>query len=575
MRRSRYLLKTIKEIPKEAVVASHILLTRAGMIRQHASGIYSFLPLGLRSIQKIERIIREELDRAGCQEVLMPVVQPSELWVESGRWNLYGDLLMRMKDRKGNMCCLGPTHEEVITDIVRREVQSYKDLPLNLYQIQTKFRDELRPRFGLMRGREFIMKDAYSFDVNDEGANDAYWNMHEAYKRIFERCGLGFRPVEADSGEIGGNFSHEFHVLAQSGEDEILSCSECEYAANVERAEVLSDPPYQPEVSIDEPKLVETPGVKSIEALGEFLKVSPETCIKTLAYVADDEVVGACIMGHHSLNEIALKNATGATNLELLTDDVTFEKYGLVPGYLGPVNWPSSLKLFVDQEVMAMAQAVTGANAVDQHMTGVVPAMHIDQADVRTLRAAQDGDLCPRCKKGRLKSYRGIEVGHIFKLGTKYSKAMKATFLDEQGRDTPIIMGCYGIGVGRTMAAAIEQNHDDNGISWPASIAPFHVMMLNLDPGDDAVNNACNSLYDALWKKRIEVLMDDSKQRPGFKFKDADLIGLPVQITLGARALREEKVEVKIRKTGEKLSMGLDEVVSWVEQTLTDMGWEA
>lgn len=574
MRRSRYLLKTIKETPKEAVVASHILMTRAGMIRQHASGIYSFLPFGLRSIQKIERIIRQELDKAGCQEVLMPVVQPSELWIESGRWHLYGDMLMRMKDRKGNMCCLGPTHEEVITDIVRREVQSYKDLPLNLYQIQTKFRDELRPRFGLMRGREFIMKDAYSFDVDDEGANASYWAMHEAYRAIFERCGLEFRPVEADSGEIGGNFSHEFHVLAQSGEDEILSCSECDYAANVERAEVLRSAVYNPPADVATPEKVSTPSVKSIESLSEFLKVPAEICIKTLAYQADEEVVGACILGHRTLNEIALKNATGAMHLELLTDEKIFAKYGLTPGFLGPIGWPENVKLFVDPEVMALEQAVTGANQVDFHLKGVVPALHIASQEITTLRTAQDGDLCPRCQKGHMRSFRGIEVGHIFKLGTKYSKAMNASFLDEQGRDQAIVMGCYGIGVGRTMAAAIEQNHDDDGISWPVQIAPFHVMLLNLDPKDEHTTEVAESLYKSLWKKGIEVLLDDTSQRPGFKFKDADLLGLPVQITLGSRTLREGNIEVKIRKTGTKETVLLAEAENWVVNKLTEMGWQ-
>ena len=576
MRRSRYLLKTLKETPKEAVVASHILMIRTGMIRQHASGIYSYLPLALRALKKVETIIREELDRAGCQELLMPVVQPSELWVESGRWDLYGDLLLRMKDRKHTDYCLGPTHEEVITDIVRREVRSYKDLPLNLYQIQTKFRDELRPRFGLMRGREFTMKDAYSFDADDEGANASYWNMHEAYRNIFERCGLEFRPVEADSGEIGGNFSHEFHVLAQSGEDEILSCDTCEYAANVERAEVTPLKPFEvggQEVS--QPKEVHTPKVKSIEALVKFLGIKPEQCIKTLAYLADDEVVGACILGHHTLNEIALKKATGATHLEMLTDAQVFERHGLIPGFLGPLDWPSDLKLFVDHDVLAIADGVTGANKADTHLTGVVPVAHLKKPILKTLRAAQEGDPCPRCEKGTLASFRGIEVGHIFKLGTKYSEAMNATYLDEAGKENPIVMGCYGIGVGRTMAAALEQNHDEYGVMWPVQIAPFHVMLLNLDPNDEKTAKAAEDLYAALRAKGIEVLMDDLNQRPGFKFKDADLIGLPLQLTVGARSLRDEKVEMKIRKTGEKKSVDLADAVTQAELALKSLGWQA
>jgi len=576
MRRSRYLLKTLKETPKEAVVASHILMIRTGMIRQHASGIYSYLPLALRSLKKVEQIIREELDRAGCQELLMPVVQPSELWVESGRWDLYGDLLLRMKDRKHSDYCLGPTHEEVITDIVRREVRSYKDLPLNLYQIQTKFRDELRPRFGLMRGREFTMKDAYSFDIDDEGANASYWAMHEAYRKIFERCGLEFRPVEADSGEIGGNFSHEFHVLAKSGEDEILSCDQCEYAANVERAEVVAQKPFEPgSEAVPAPKEVSTPKVKSIEALTRFLEVKPEQCIKTLAYLADDQVVGACILGHHTLNEIALKNATGAAHLELLTDEDTFARLGLVPGYLGPLDWPKNLKLFVDPGVMSVTSGVVGANKIDTHLTGVVPAVHFENPVLKTVRAAREGDRCPRCEQGRLSSFRGIEVGHIFKLGTKYSEAMSATYLDEGGKENPIVMGCYGIGVGRTLAAAIEQNHDAQGVMWPVQIAPYHVMLLNLDPGDENTTQAAENLYTMLQGMGVEVLMDDLNQRPGFKFKDADLIGLPLQLTVGARSLREGKVELKIRKSGEKTSVEITDAVTQVELALKNLGWQA
>ncbi|MDJ0837957.1 MAG: proline--tRNA ligase [Acidobacteriota bacterium] len=574
MRRSRFMINTQKETPKEAVVISHILMLRTCMIKQLTSGIYSYMPLALRSLRKIETIIREELDAAGCQELLMPMVQPADLWIESDRWSRYDDLLCRFKDRKGHDYCLGPTHEEVVTDIVRQEVRSYKDLPVNFYQIQTKFRDEIRPRFGLMRGREFIMKDAYSFDVDQEASAESYWAMHKAYSNIFARCGLEYRPVEADSGDIGGNFSHEFHVLAGSGEDLILSCNNCEYAANAERCELTEPAAYAPEGDVPAPVEVETPGKKTIEDLSAFLKVSPERCIKTLLFRADDDLVGAVLPGDRELNEVVIKNDRSAVVFEMVTDEATFQKAGLTPGFLGPVGWPEDIDLYVDQRVLAMDNAVAGANRVDVHFTGVVPATHFPKnINVTQLSVARTGDTCPRCDGGTFKEYRGIEVGHIFMLGCKYSEAMKATFLDADGKEQPMVMGCYGIGVGRTMAAAIEQNYDDNGIIWPVQIAPFHVMLLNLDIKDDQVNGAVESIYTGLRAAGVEVLVDDTAARPGPKFKDADLIGLPLQVTVGSRGLKGGQIELKERRTGEKKSIPLASAVDEVVSALKNMGW--
>ncbi len=573
MKRSRFLLNTLKETPKEAVVASHILLARAGMIKQVASGIYTYMPLATRVLHKIETIIREELDAAGCQELLMPVVQPAELWVESGRWQEYGKELLRLKDRKDNDYCLGPTHEEIITDVVRREVRSYKDLPLNLYQIQTKFRDEIRPRFGLMRGREFLMKDAYSFDVDTEAATASYWDMHRAYSRIFSRCKLEFRPVEADSGAIGGDYNHEFQVLARSGEDLVLSCGNCDYAANAERCEIKEAPAYEPAGAVADPRVVDTPGKKTIEEVAGFLGVAPEACVKTLLYQADGRLIAAMIPGHRELNEVALKRAAGAVSLEIAVDPALFANRGLHPGFLGPIDFPEDIPLYVDAAVMAAPETVAGANQPEKHLVGVVPAAHVKPTATATLRQAVEGDGCPRCGKGRFKAFRGIEVGHIFRLGTKYSESMNAVYLDQNGKERPIVMGCYGIGVGRTMAAAIEQNHDEDGIIWPVSIAPFHVMLLNLDVKDEQVLGAVDGLYAGLRAKGVETLVDDTPQRPGFKFKDADLIGLPVQATVGARSLKNGVVEIKIRRSGEKRAVPLGAAVDEIVAELQKLGW--
>lgn len=577
MRRSQYLLHTVKENPKEAVVISHILMVRTGMIKQLASGIYNYLPLGLRVLRKVEQIVREELNRAGCQELLMPFVQPAELWEESGRWQAYGKELLRIKDRKNNDYCLGPTHEEVITDIVRHQVRSYKELPLNIYQIQTKFRDEIRPRFGLMRGREFLMKDGYSFDADDAAADETYWRMHEAYTAIFTRCGLEFRAVEADSGAIGGNVNHEFHVLAHSGEDEILSSTACDYAANVERAEVRPAPVADvSSIEVNEPVEVATPNRKSIEEVAEFLDVDPSTCLKMLVYQNEEgKVYAALIQGHRKLNEVRFRKLAGETELFPVEDPAIFAKHGLVPGYMGPLGWPKDVPLFVDQDVFSVTHAVVGANKEGYHLTGVVPGVHLKGLPVDQLRQAEAGDACPRSEDGVLQSHRGIEVGHIFKLGTKYSESMQATFLDQQGKEIPMVMGCYGIGVSRVAAAAIEQNHDNDGIIWPVQIAPFQVNLLNLDVKDEAVTAKVEELYKALQDRRIEVLLDDLPQRPGFKFKDADLIGIPLHLVVGARSLQKGVVELKDRRVGEKVAVAVDEVVDTVLERLQAMGWQS
>lgn len=574
MKRSQFLSNTLKETPKEAVVTSHILMLRACMIKQLTAGIYSYLPLALRSLRKIENIIREELDAVGCQELLMPVVQPGEIWEESKRWQEYGKELLRFTDRKDNDYCLGPTHEEVITDIVRREYRSYKELPVTFYQIQTKFRDEIRPRFGLMRGREFMMKDAYSFDVDAAGCDKSYWVMYEAYKRIFQRCGLTFRPVEADSGAIGGDYTHEFHVLAQSGEDLILSCNQCEYAANSERCE-LRNPNAMDTRGAHDGEVVNTPGVKSIQALCEFMNVAPHETVKTMLYLADGHPVGAMIPGDRELNEVSLKNAVGAVELTLATDPERFTKQGLTPGFLGPVNWPKDVPLYADPMVTAMTSAVVGGGKPDVHLRDVRPAKYVKADQIVQLRAPQAGDACARCESGNLETFRGIEVGQVFKLGTKYSETMGATFLDGEGKEQVMVMGCYGIGVSRTMAAALEQNHDKDGIIWPVQIAPFHVMLLNLDIENETVNQAVASLYGELWARGIETLVDDTANRPGPKFKDADLLGMPLQVVVGSRGLANGNVEIKDRRQGEKRNVPLAAAVDEILSALKSMGWES
>ena len=555
MRYSQYLLPTLKETPGDAEVLSHQLMLRAGMIRKVAAGIYNYLPMGLRVVRKVEEIVREEMNRAGAIELLMPSVVPADLWQKSGRWEQYGKELLRIQDRKETDFCFGPTHEEVVTEIVRGTINSYRQLPINLYQIQTKFRDEIRPRFGLMRGREFIMKDAYSFDLDDAGADLSYEKMYQAYRRIFERCGLKFRAVEADSGTIGGAFSHEFMVLAESGEDAIVSCDSCEYAANVEKAELRAPvgeapPPTQPLGK------VATPNLKSIEDVAKFLKEEPRTMVKTLVLQTDqDEVVAVLLRGDHKLNEIKLCNYLDCNHLQLADEALVRKVTGAPTGFSGPIGL--TCRVLADQDLAVMSDFGLGANEENFHLTGANYGRDFTVEAFVDLREAEAGDACPRCE-GRLESWRGIEVGHVFKLGTKYSEAMQASVLDDQGQERTLVMGCYGIGMGRTAAAAIEQNNDDFGIIWPISIAPFQVIVTILNPNDQAVLEAGESIYEQLLEQGIEVLLDDRDERPGSKFKDADLLGIPFRVNVGSRGLKEQSYELQERRSGERTMLPMD-----------------
>lgn len=554
MRYSQYLLNTVKETPADAEIISHQLMVRTNMIKKVAAGIYSYLPFGLRAVRKVEEIVRQEMNRAGAIELHMPMVTPAELWEESGRWQQYGKELLRLKDRKETDFCLGPTHEEVVTDIVRREVKSYKQLPLNLYQIQTKFRDEIRPRFGLMRGREFIMKDAYSFDLDDAGADLAYDKMYQAYRRIFERCGLKFRAVEADSGNIGGSFSHEFMVLADSGEDAIVSCDSCEYAANVEKAELRFKETDAPKASAELSE-VATPGKSSIEDVAAYLKVDKKKLIKCLVVSSDQGDILVLLRGDRELNEIKLKGFLNADWVEMAQEETVLRITGGPSGFSGPVGL-SDVRIIADQEVRSLSDSVVGANRADVHLMGANLGRDFEVNTFADLRQAEAGDGCPRCD-GSLEVWRGVEVGHVFKLGTKYSESLQATVLDEQGKERPLVMGCYGIGVGRTVAASIEQNHDENGIIWPLPIAPFHVLVTLVNPKEAEVVKVGEGLYEQLQLAGIEVLFDDRDERPGSKFKDADLIGIPLRVTVGSRGLKEEAVELQLRRTGERTMLPL------------------
>ncbi len=562
MKLSSMFLHTLKEDPRDAEVISHKLMLRASMIKKLASGIYSYLPYGLKALRKVEKVIREEMNTAGAQEVLMPAVQPSEVWKESGRWNVYGKELLRFQDRKGGEFALGPTHEEVITSIVRDEVHSYRDLPVNLYQIQTKFRDEIRPRFGVMRSREFIMKDAYSFDIDDQGAEKSYEAMYKAYERIFSRCGLKFKPVEADTGPIGGNFSHEFMVLASTGEDIILSCAKCSYAANLEKAEIARPASLDLRPSpAGSPEKVHTPGVRTVEEVCGFLGVTPKDLVKTLIYTTDKGIVAALVRGDHEVNEAKLKRAAGCETLEL-ADEATIEKYTKAPrGFAGPVGL--SIKKIADFALLESGSSVTGANEEDYHLRNVWLSRDAQINLIADIRNAQEGDTCPRCEEGTLGAIRGIEVGHIFKLGTKYSKAMNACYLDVNGDLKPIIMGCYGIGVSRVLAAAIEQYADENGVVFPVPIAPYPVVVLPVSITDEKVMSEALRIYDELNRRGIDTLMDDRDARPGVKFMDADLIGVPYRITVGARGLKEGIVEVKERSSGTVEKVPLQEVIDY------------
>ena len=555
MRYSQMLIPTTKETPAEAEVVSHQLLLRGGFIRKLTSGLYTYLPLGLAAMQKVAAIVREEMNRAGAQELLMPMVQPADLWQESGRWQKYGPELLRFKDRHDRDYCLGPTHEEVITDIARREIHSYRQLPMNLYQVQTKFRDEIRPRFGLMRGREFVMKDAYSFDVSDQAAEESYRRMYDAYTRIFKRCGLEFRPVEADSGSIGGSFSHEFMVLADTGEDTLVICTSCDYAANVEKARVVLPETSPQDTELQECAQVETPGMKKVDRVAEFLGVTPKEIIKTMIFLADGEPVAVLVRGDRQVQSVKLKNMLGAADVEPAEDDQVWKLCKLPVGYIGPVD--ISIRLVADQEVMRMTNAVCGANEKGHHLTGVNPGRDFNPEQVGDLREITVEDRCPVCG-GALELTEGIEVGHIFKLGTSYSEALNATFQDSDGKDKTLVMGCYGIGVSRVVAAAIEQNHDKNGIIFPLPLAPFQVIVLNLGMKSKETTAAAEQLYLALQAAGIEVLYDDRDERPGSKFKDADLLGIPYRVMVGKTWEKEGRVELRLRRTGETLNIDYD-----------------
>jgi prolyl-tRNA synthetase len=564
MRLSKTLIPTLKEAPAEAEVPSHILMVRGGYLRKVAAGVYSFLPLGWRVIQKVSRIIREEMNRAGAQEVFLPAVIPAELWQESGRWDQYGEQLLRFKDRKGADFVIGPTHEEVMVDLVRNDVRSYRQLPLNLFQIQTKFRDELRARAGLMRGREFIMKDAYSFHATEEDAKREYQNMYDAYTRIFQRCGLAFRAVEADTGAIGGSLSHEFQVLTETGEDALLACDACTYAANVEEAKAR--PPVAATPSSAAIEKVSTPGKKTIEEVSTFLGLKAENLVKTLIYLADGKPVAVLVRGDRNLNEIKFKRELKARELVLAADKAVEDATGAPVGFAGPVGL--KIPIYCDLEVCALTSFVCGANAADMHLRNVVSKRDFTPTVCGDFRDAAVGDACPRCEKGHFAGHRGVEVGQVFFLGTKYSAPMKCNFLDGDGKEKPMIMGTYGIGVTRIAAAAIEQNHDKDGIMWPVAIAPFEVALVSLQVGDAQVMEVAERLYAELGKAGIEVLFDERDERPGVKFKDADLIGLPYRIAVGKKGVAEGVVELKARRSPEVVKVKIEDIVRVVSEKI-------
>lgn len=547
-------IPTLKEAPADAEVISHKLLVRAGMVRRLTSGIYVYMATALRSLRKIEAVIREEMAAAGFEELLLPAVQPGDLWKESGRWDHYGKELLRFRDRNERDYCLGPTHEEVITDLVRGEVRSYRQLPVRHYQIQTKFRDEIRPRFGLMRGREFVMKDGYSFDADDAGAEQSYALSRRAYENIFSRLGLRFRAVEADSGSIGGNFSHEFHVLAEAGEDLLACCTSCGYAANVERAEIAAPAPV-PSAPCPAAEEVATPGAHSVEEVSALLGTAPSRIVKTMIFVADGRPVAVLVRGDREVNEVKVKNVLDAQEIELAPPAVVEAVTGAPVGFAGPAGL--NLPVYADSELSCGNDWVTGANKGDAHLLHVDLARDCAVTKFADLRLITAADVCPRCG-APIELTRGIEVGHIFKLGCKYSAPMHCVYLDESGHEKPMVMGCYGIGVSRVLAAAIEQNHDENGIVFPPAVAPFEAEVLNLDPADETVTSWACKVCDLLEPLCGEVLYDDREERPGVKFKDADLVGCPMQIILGGKGVRRGVAETKNRLTGEKGSIALE-----------------
>lgn len=539
---------TLREIPSDAVVVSHQYMLKAGMMRKVSNGLYAFLPLALRSVRKVEEIVREEMNAIGSQEILMPITQPAEIWKQSERWDVYGEEMFKLNDRHGHEYCLGPTHEELVTVLTKMDTSSYKQLPVSLYQIQNKYRDEKRPRFGLMRSREFIMKDAYTFDMDEEGLDRQYHLMYDAYTRIFTRCGLHFRPVVADSGAIGGSGSHEFEVIADSGEADIVYCKDCDFAANIEAVEPKA---LSSSVHNDKAKeIVETPGQHTIQMVCDFLHAPVACSVKAVVYKLDDTVVLALVRGDHEVNEVRLQNLFNAVNVGLASDE-DLKRCGLIAGYISPVGLKKAdnFEIIVDTTVMEMEDACCGANAVDKHYVHVNPKRDFGDVRVETIRLITAEDCCPKCG-GMIELKKGIEVGQVFKLGTKYSEKLGCTYLDRDGKTHPMVMGCYGIGITRTVAASIEQNHDKDGIIWPVAIAPYEVVIVPANNKDEGVMNAARHLYDEMEDCRDEVILDDRDERAGIKFKDADLIGYPIRVTIGKKWKESGLVEVRLRRSG-------------------------
>lgn len=563
---SRLYSPTLRELPADAVVVSHQYMLKAGMMRKIGNGIYSFLPLAWRSIRKVEKIIREEINKTGAQEIMMPIVQPAELWQKTGRWDVFGPEMFKLKDRNDREYCLGPTHEELVTSLIQMDTTSYKQLPVSVYQIQNKYRDEKRPRFGLMRSREFIMKDGYTFDADEEGLDKQYKLMYDAYTRIFTRCGLTFRPVIADSGAIGGSGSHEFEVLADSGEADIVYCENCDFAANIEAVDPLT---VKCDIHNDKEKeMVETPGQHTIEMVCDFLHAPVAQSVKAVVYNVDGLVVLAMVRGDHEVNETKIQHIYNAINVDMASDE-DLKKVGLTAGYISPIGLKRTkdFDILVDPTVMEMQDACCGANEKDKHYIHVNPARDFTDVRVETIRQIQEGDVCPHCG-GKIVRCRGIEVGQVFKLGTKYSEALHATFLDNQGKSHPFVMGCYGIGVTRTVAASIEQNHDDDGIIWPVAIAPYEVVIVPANNKSEEVMAAARKLYEDMEDSRDEVVLDDRNERAGIKFKDADLIGYPVRVTIGKKWQQSGCVEIKIRRSGEVVEVPLEEAKDKVLEIL-------
>lgn len=557
---------TLRELPSDAVVMSHKYMLKAGMMRKIANGTYAYLPLAFRSIQKIENIIRTEINKTGAQEILMPIIQPAEIWQATGRWNVYGEEMFKLKDRHGRDYCLAPTHEEMVTTLIQMDTNSYKKLPVSVYQIQNKYRDEKRPRFGLMRSREFIMKDGYTFDADEEGMNKQYELMYDAYTRIFTRCGLKFRPVIADSGAIGGNASHEFEVLADSGEADIVYCKDCDFAANIEAVKPNT---LTSDVKNDKEKeIVQTPGQHTIEKVCNYLHLPVKSSVKAVVYKLDDTVVLAMVGGDHEVNEVRLQSIYNAINVDMASDE-DLKACGLTAGYISPIGLKTSehFDIICDASVMEMQDACCGANVKDEHYIHVNPARDFGNVKVDTIRQIDAGDVCPHCG-GKIVLTKGIEVGQVFKLGTKYSEKLDATFLDNNGKSRPMFMGCYGIGVTRTVAASIEQNHDENGIIWPVAIAPYEVVIVPANNKSEDVMKAAEGLYNALESSQDEIVFDDRAERAGIKFKDADLIGYPLRVTIGKKWQESGCVEIKLRRTGEVFEVPYENCAEKVEELL-------